>query len=91
VSVRPDNYLGVTRTLWSNLEGVLDTEIEKLLSAGDCYAGHSAWNYHGSVWYDPDTDTWYEQVRVYGRLVDTFTGDSATNVIAQTLARYGVI
>jgi hypothetical protein len=64
--------------------------IEERLKQGDCYADHAAWEYNGKVWFDPDSDTWYEQIWRYGNLIGTITGDSATNVIAQALARYGV-
>jgi hypothetical protein len=89
-ATRPDNYLGTGRSIWSNIEGILDLEVEERLRQGDCYAAHAAWDYNGSVWFDPDTDTWYEEVWRYGSCIDTITGDSATNVIAKTLARYGV-
>jgi hypothetical protein len=89
-TIRPDNYLGTDRTIWSNFDGVLDMAVEERLKEGDCYASHAAWNYNGSVWFDPDTETWYEEIWQYGDRVDTITGDSATNVIAKTMARYGV-
>jgi hypothetical protein len=84
-ATRPDSYLGTS--IWSNIEGVLDLEVEERLKRGDA---HAAWEYNGSVWFDPDTDTWHEEVWRYGSCIDTITGDSATNVIAKTLARYGM-
>jgi hypothetical protein len=90
-TTRPDNYLGVFNSIWSNAEGVLNLEIEERLKQGDCYASHAAWDYNGSVWFDPDTEVWYEEIWKYGTRVDTITGDSATNVIAKTLARHGVM
>lgn len=90
-TTRPDKDLGLGHAVWSNFDGVLDTEVEERLKKGDCYAAHAAWDYNGSVWFDPDTDTWHEQIWVYGSPVETITGDSATNVIAKTLAKYGVM
>jgi hypothetical protein len=90
-TIRPDNYLGTDRTIWSNFDCVLDEQVEERLKLGDCYAQHAAFNYNGSIWFDPDTETWYEDVWVFGSKVGTITGDSATNVIAKTLAKYGVM
>jgi hypothetical protein len=87
---KPEPYLGTHNTLWSNMEGLLDLEIEERLRLGDCHALHAAWNYAGYVWFDPSTDAWYEEIWVHGSPVDTISGDSATNVIAQTLAKHGM-
>lgn len=89
-AIRPDNYIGTNKTIWSNIEGILDLEVEERLRKGDCYASHAAWDYNGSVWFNPGTETWYEEIWRYGSPVETITGDSATNVIAQTIAKYGV-
>jgi hypothetical protein len=87
---KPVNYLGTHNTLWSNAEGILDTEIEERLRLGDCHALHAAWDYAGYVWFDPSNDTWYEEIWRYRAVVDTLSGDSATNVIAKAIASYGV-
>jgi len=86
----PKNYLGTCNTIWSNVEGILDEEIVKRLVLGDCYAQHAAWDYCGYVWFDPDSETWYEDIWVHGNRVETLAGDSPTNVIAKALASYGV-
>jgi hypothetical protein len=88
-AIKPDTSL--SSTLWSNIEGILDLEVEERLKKGDCVAQHAAWNYCGWVWYDPDTETWYEEIWRYQSRVETLTGDSATNVIAKALAGYGVV
>ena len=88
-AVRPDNYLG--NSVWSNYDGVLDVVVEERLKMGDCYAHHTAWDYCGSVWFDPSTETWYEEIWQYQNMVATLSGDSATNVIAQAIAGYGVM
>jgi hypothetical protein len=87
---KPAHYLGTHNTLWSNAEGLLDTEIEERLRLGDCYALHAAWEYAGYVWFDPSSDTWHEEIWRYRAVVETLSGDSATNVIAKAIASYGV-
>ena len=87
---KPAFYLGSVNSLWANIDCVLDTEVEERLKAGDCYAQHAAWDYCGLVWFDPSTDMWYEEVWQFLKMIDTLSGDSATNVIAQAIATYGV-
>lgn len=86
--IRPDK--DTSQALWSNLDGILDLQVEERLKQGDCYSQHAAWNYCGWVWFDPDTETWYEEVWRCGSRIATITGDSATNVIAKALASYGM-
>jgi hypothetical protein len=89
-ATKPGKYLGTFNTIWSNFEGILDEEVVKLLEVGDCHALHAAWDYAGYVWFDPDSQTWYEEIWRYGDRLSTISGDSPTNVIAQAMAGYGV-
>lgn len=87
---RPDNYLGAYSPVWSNRDNVLDKDIEERLKQGNSYASHSANDYNGLIWFDLRTEMWQEEIWIDGKPVEIITGNSAANVIAKTLAKYGV-
>jgi hypothetical protein len=49
----------------SNFDHTVDPGLEDDLRAG-MRGEHSAWNFHGEVWFDPDEGVFKEEVSVYG-------------------------
>jgi len=52
----------------SNFDHSVDEGFEDDLRAG-LRGTHSAWNFNGQVWYDPDEDVFKEEVWVYHQMV----------------------
>jgi|SRR5215472_2942714 len=60
---RPESEHGM-----SNFDHSIDDGLEADLRAG-MRAGHAAWEFHGTVWYDAESGLFYEAVRRYHALV----------------------
>ena len=67
--------------VYSNLYCALDEDVARQLEEGGKVGQHSAWNFCGYVWFDTETETWYELRMCYGAPVEVHTGDTIRDVI----------
>lgn len=71
----------------SNFDGQINAEVAERLAGGGCWAGHSAWNFKGVVWFDGGR--WHEQVSEYHAAVDSFSADTLADLMKLVNDEYG--
>jgi hypothetical protein len=76
-------------TVYSNLDHILEDDVVKELelSPDECFARHAAWDFNGYIW--TDGKQWFEEVWVYGVLIETLTGDKPMDVIEAANRNHG--
>jgi hypothetical protein len=65
--VAPERDFEWTAKGMSNFDHTADEGFEDDLRAG-LRGLHSAWNFNGQVWYDPDADLFREEIWIYNSL-----------------------
>jgi len=66
-----EDYEELDEEFCSNFDGVINQEVADKLKTGKYKAGYSAWNWHGTVYYDGGYKC---QVRHYGRIIGSAEG-----------------
>jgi hypothetical protein len=72
-----------------NLDHLPDYSIAEQLAArpGQAYGEHTAWDFHGRIWY---TDgTWYEEVMVYQQHQGIYRAATLEELVERVCARFG--
>ena len=87
-ALRPERYISMS--VYSNFDHELDDDVVGELEKGGCHAAHAAWNFNGSVWFDPEDGQWYEEVWVHGSPVEQFHGATIMDVIQRANIDYGM-
>ena len=85
---RPEDLERTEEAVYSNFDHILEVDVEKRLAEGGCFAQHAAWGFCGYIWYDKEAAKWYEEVWTYSSWEETFSGDSAMDVIGQVNEEY---
>jgi len=71
----------------SNFDCELDKDVAGKLVGGNCHAGHCAWNFHGTVWYEGGK--FHERVMRYGSVAGTLTANSVDELTRAVNDEYG--
>lgn len=72
----------------SNFDHSVDPGMEDDLRAG-MRGEHSAWNFHGVVWFDPDKGVFREEVKVYGAVRGTWSAPTLEELMHEVNDRFG--
>lgn len=72
----------------SNLDNEIDPGMEEDLRAG-MHGEHSAWNFHGEVWYDPSENVFKEEVSVCREVRGTVSAPTLEELMAEVNSEYG--
>ena len=73
----------------SNFDHIIERErdIEERLRKGDCYAGKSAYNFHGNVMFK--NNKFVCEIKRYSSLVDIIEGDTLEKIMEESSNTYG--
>lgn len=85
----PEGWEEHDENLMSNFDGIVNENVEKDLINNDLYAGYTAWEFYGSVWYDKEEKLWYCKVMRYHSHVDTISADSPSELRKEVSDIYG--
>jgi len=74
----------------SNLGGQIEPGAEELLKEHPMEAAqHSAWNFCGYVWWDPDWELFIEEVWVYKAPQERFAAETLSDLQEEVNYKYG--
>ena len=83
---RPNDLICIG-DIMSNLDHDIDDDAEEKLKPGDTYGYYSAWNFHGTVWFD--SGKFKCQIRQYRAHVNTLEADSLLELMEISSEQYG--
>lgn len=61
LALKPEHLIECKEGM-SNFDHSIDDGLEEKLRSGEFYCQHSAWNFCGHVWFDPERDLFLEEV-----------------------------
>jgi len=85
--VVPEDYLPISECVMSNCDHQIDRKIEALLKENHYYAGYSAWNFYGYVWYTGDKFKCV--IAQYHNHVATLEANTLEEIMEEASSRWG--
>src|SRR2546423_8251805 len=80
--------LPVSENSMSNFDHQIDDGMEADLRGGMC-SSHAAWDFHGTVWYDPDRGRFCELVHRYRAPVGVYAAPTLKELMAEVNDEWG--
>jgi len=77
-------YIGEVMT---NFDHSIDNDIAEQLKDTNFYAGYSAWDFHGSVWFE--NGEYHCQIKRYGNHIDTISNEDLQGIMNEASEKYG--
>jgi hypothetical protein len=87
MALRPKKELH--ESVYSNFDHTFNREVAERLEKGDCFARHAAYDFNGSVWFNPVSGLWAEEIWVYQKVVETLTARTLEDLIKLANNQYG--
>lgn len=76
--------------VYSNLDHELDQlVVDQLRDNPSLWGQHAAFNYCGWIRYDPDSNSWVEEVVQHGTIAKTFHDDDVAELISAVTNEFG--
>jgi hypothetical protein len=73
----------------SNMDGVIDAELEARLKQGDVYTHHAAWDFNGIVWFNTERGVFIEEIWRYKTPVGTYEAPDLRELMKLTNDDWG--
>lgn len=73
----------------SNFDHQIDEEIGQELREEEYCAGYAAWNFHGKVWFDRDSDQFACEIWRYHVHIDTILAEDLPALMEVVSEKYG--
>ena len=83
----PDDLVDLGVRISNQDDELIESGTEERLRAGDCYCGHSAWEFYGLVWFG--NGVFHEEVRRYRASVDHLTAPTLAELVDVVREKWG--
>lgn len=85
----PKNSIELEDEFCSNFDGIINTETVKELKASNSHANYPGWDFHGTVWYDNQSNHFKCKIMCYRSHVDTITAETPEDLKEAVCENYG--
>ena len=85
----PNHYTAKLDRVASNFDHVIDRDIAEKLKTGPFLSTYSAWNFHGTVWWDCELSKYCCLISQYHDEIETIIADSIQDIMDDACDKYG--